>query len=294
MKKRIGLLAAALLLLAPSCQKNKSTQPVDPFEDYIARYQSISLHNTVAMDPFYVAHRLNLYLNNGKTEALRQELFHEATVTTDDNNKYVIHFEPKTAPENDYLRSGRVVVYTRGKSLSEPGTIWEVDVDANYPYFMNMGDLGVVNLKMESSDYLIEATTENAWRVRAEGLHQTLYYTGQTATWNVDMTVTQVQGGQGGHLADLRFRTEANASGENGGLAFDIQRYRYEILAPVLTMNSCNVGSKSGGEERVIQMDNYGYIGKDTLEVKFGAQFVCDPSFTMSARIDSVWTTQSY
>ncbi len=296
MKKRIGLLAAALLMLTPSCNKTTSN-PVDPFAGYIERYRNISLHNAAAMDPFYMAHRLNLYLNNGSTDALLRELFHEATIEAYDGGKYVINFDPKTAPVNDYIRYGRVIVYTDGKSLSEPGTIWEVEVDPIYPFHVDMGDYGIVNVRIESGGYTIESAAENAWQVRAEELNLALVYPTQTALWNVDVTVTQVEGGQSSQLADDHFRTEAHAgsAGENGGLTFGmLERYRYEILSPVLTMTSCNVGSKSGGEERIIKMDEYGYTGKDTLEVDFGSQFVCNPSFTMSARIDSVWTTQAF
>jgi hypothetical protein len=294
MKKRIGFPAVALFLLALSCSKSTDPKPADPFANYLVEYQKISLHNTVAMDPFQVAHRLNLYLNNGNTDALQKELFPEAKVVVEPGNRYIIRYRPKTAPANDYLRQGDLIVSTGGKSLSEPGTIWQVSTDPDSLYCLNMGDYGTIGLQPEPNGYTIEARSTNSWSIRANELTLMSTYTAQTAVWNVDATVTQVQGGESSQLADDRFQTEVNRPGENGGLTFDVQRYRYETLSPVLTMNSCNLGSRSGGKERIIKMDEYGYVGKDTLEVDFGSQFVCDPSYTMSARIDSVWTTQSF
>jgi hypothetical protein len=292
MKKRIGILAALLALIF-SCKKSTPTD-INPYAGYAEDYQNITLHNAVAMDPFYVAHRLDLYLNNGSPDTLRKELFNGASITTDDGLSYLIDFEPTAAPANDYLRYGQMIVHTHGQRLSETGAIWELAVDADSAYLMDMGGYGTIDVRIGPGGYTIEATANNAWAVRGE-VDLGMVYSAQAANWNVDAAVTQVAGGQNGHMADLRFQVETSpVPGSNGGLTFDTRRYRYETLSPMLYMLSCNLGSRSGGEERIVRMDDYGYAGKDTIETDFGTQFVCDPSFTLSTRIDSVWTTMNF
>ena len=294
MKKSLLPIFILISLVAVSCKTTRVE--TDPFATYINRYQQITLHNSLAIDPFNVSYRLNMYLNNGKSEELRLALFRDAEITTYDNKIYHIVYPGQSGrPLDDQLRAGKVIIHTGGVSLSEAGAIWQVSVDSIDPYYIDMGDEGVVDLKMELGDYVIETTQEKTWNVQANDLYYGKLYPSQTAVWNINMTVKQTQGSPNDiQIANHRFEVEANTPGLNGGLAFSVERYRYEILSPLLYMASCGFLNKSGGEERIILMDNYGFDGKDTMEVNMGAQYVCFPAYTISARIDSIWTTQYY
>jgi len=301
MKRRIGSWAVALLAgltLAFSCNKSDSADPVDPLAAYLEQYQNIDRHNVAAMDPFFVAHRLDLYLNNGATAALLAELFHQATITTEDNGTYIVNYQPTAAPEGDYLRYGKLIVDTGGESLSAPGAIWQVYTEQDsLDYVMAPDEQEVIDVRIAPGDYTIEALAADRWRVVADELFLAQVYTGGTALWSLDTEVNRVSGGEGGHPAELRFTIEAaDTPGANGGLSFGMtNRYRWQTPEPVLFMPACGSGStRSGGLERVILMDSYGYHGVDTVEVDFGREFVCNPSFSLSARVDSVWTTVHY
>lgn len=300
MKRRIGLWAVALLAgltLVPSCNKSDSAEPIDPLSTPLESYRNINRHNVAAMDPFFVAHRLDLYLNNGATGALLTELFHQATVTTEDNRTYIVDYKPTAAPVDDYLRSGKLIVDTGGASLSSPGAIWQVYTEQDsLDYVMAPDEVEAIDVRIARGDYTIEALAADRWRVVADELFLARVYSGGAALWSLDTEIARVRGGEGGHPAELRFTIKAADTPANGGLAFGMtNRYRWQTPEPVLYMPSCGPGStRSGGMERVIRMDSYGYAAVDTVEVDFGREFVCNPSFSLSARVDSVWTTVHY
>jgi hypothetical protein len=295
--KKFLLPIALLVLVLSSCSKTESK--TDWLKTYVQAYQSVSLCMDVAMDPFQVAHRLNLYLEGGETEALRQQLFPNATVKrADDGQSYTLTYtEAPSQPALDYNRSGVVIVHTHGAKLSEKNALWEIETDNEYPYFVNYPNYGYWYLVLDPKQnvYQIENNGTNRWNVRGDEFYLSDYSAGAHTNWSLDLIVTRVDNG-GANLSAASFKVESGQR-VNGGLIRENARYRYQTESPVYYSFTCGYNGKTSGKEQLLLVDNYDWAPKDSMRIDRGTNpALCRPNFEFSykSQSDTTWTIRSY
>lgn len=296
---RIILPLVAVALLFVSCDKSKSEIP-DPFEGYKGLYNLVSVQNNVAMDPFNVAYRLNIYLNAIKNnpsnaQSLRTKFFEGAEISTKDNETYTLKYTfPTQMPVNDLWRNGTVIINTHGQDLSAPNAIWEVTTDSDNPYILSINDYGVLEQRLEAGKYQITTVSENRWEVNANEMYIRMISMGLFSLWNVSVFVEQTKGGQVPDLANAEFKIETNPAVVNGGKTLYSSRIHYATLSPVLYAAACKYLSKAGGQEQIVVMDSYDLVGTDTIKYDRGRELICNPSYTITAKVDGKETTRYY
>ena len=301
--KRLVLPIIAALALLSSCNNSKG-EDYDPFAIYLEWYKLTSAQNDLALDPFNVAYRLNVYLkavaaDPRQAETLRNRFFEGAQILTKDNKTYTISYTFRTGEvRRDLNRQGDVIVHTEGADLSTPGTTWTVTTTQARPYQVNLTNYGIIEQRLSTGSYMIRTTAADQWEVVTpnDGVYMRMTAMGLYSNWYVGVKITQVQGNQTPDaLTDARFQVEILPGNENGGKNLYSSYFRYQILSPLLYQAQCTYLQKSGGEERIIPLDaNTGSVGIDSVTYDRGNQWMCNPPYSVTAKLDGQTTTRYY
>lgn len=282
-----------------SCNSG-SDNDYDSYEFYKELYQMITTQNNVAMDPFNVAYRLNIYLEEGETQAIKDKLFPTQTeIKTEDNKVYTIVYAYSEADLNrkDLARQGTLIIDTHGSKLSEENAVWEISTNSDNAYAVLLQQ-NMWGMDLFKGEYVISNQDgELSWNIQGDQLYLYLYGLAEYGhvSWGIDVNVKQVKGE--GLSDDARFAVESGVQKNSGtimGISFP---FRYEIMEPLFYSIGCNYLQKSGGKERLIAMDQHFFITpeSDTIVFNFGNNWnSCMPEFSIMAKPDSVWETRHY
>lgn len=194
--KKLFLLAT-IALIASSCFKFKSEEDDPVYEGYL---QTIAVVNqtTITLDPFNIAFRLNVLLNEGDGNAndappqVWLDLFGlpQYTAISKEGGVYTFSFLGGSG-FNDRTRIGKLSIDTGNKSLSEVGARWIITTDATDPYrlYLSNGTLTIF-----SQGYVIETVEKNKWDIHVSGFVASSSL--QSSAWSCVMTMQQDSGEQ--------------------------------------------------------------------------------------------------
>lgn len=295
MKKiRFFLMMAVVGVVAVSCMKNDVPE-TPPYQKYVDWYSIISKQNTVALEPFKVAYKLNQYIdgvtkNPGDESVIRKNLFGNATIAKD-GNTYTIEYSMSSAISGEFYRGGTVKIYTGGKILSDVGSSWSVETLTDTYFSIYSGSFTLDQL---IGNYYISVMDDYVWEVSASDIYQIMYENPYYwARWSINYTIEQTEGTA--LYADRNFEATFEYNAYNTGSSLIGGRFSYETLSPLLfsNTNGCSLGAISGGIERLILRDEYSYP-TDTVTFDYGTILKKNPACTMTYKIDGVEQTKVF
>lgn len=302
MKAKLFILSIAAGVIAFfACDSNtKNNETNDIFLDYIQWNQLATLHNDLALDPFNIAYRLNIYLKADNKDEVFEELFKGAELRVS-GNEYTVQYNAVVESQMDFARTGRVVINTYGEDFSEEDSQWQITTDNNHPYIVRRGGgYGVYEMKMNTGDYNVVSKGNKKWHIQGSGVYQLYSEVGYFTDWDINVYMTQTKGNADytSLFDEVEFELETDPSKATGGKTFYEIPLKYDIISPVIYTNKCNTYlSKTAGEERIITFNNTSLITPlDTVYYKMtkNTSNICVPLTTITGIKNGIETSRDY
>ncbi|MCD7962854.1 MAG: hypothetical protein LUF90_04720 [Rikenellaceae bacterium] len=280
MKKLITPALLSILFLS-SCLSNKNDDN-DSFHSYQQWYLLVSLQNDLVMDPFNIAYRLNIYLNETSQDT-KDNLLKGLTLTKD-GNEYILDFNPQEAPDNDLARYGRLTINTHGQDFNSEGAVWSIKTDDDNPYIVQKELYGFVEEKITNGKYTITNTGDKQWSINADRIYMRFITESLFCDWYLKVNIKQTKDGldYASLISGAEFEMETDKTSTSGGRTVYDTRFRYEIDSPVLYSSKCPYQTKAGGSETIIRMDDYDLVGQDTVIFDMGRTLNCEPQYKIT------------
>ena len=271
MKKIIPLVVLSLSVLFSSCLKNSSYKP-SPIAPGFSMYQNVQMQQLLSLDAANVAFRLNILLTTAEEQGIGYDELNTVSVEYDgttvnvanrlfgsaglseENGVWTLTFTGNTSPSESYTRSGKLIIDTKNKLLSElsNGEAWSITGDKDF--MITMGG-AVFYSDYQSPTYQITHMDDYAfrWMVSTSGF--TTYQSMNTGTpvksnWMLSIAITQ--NGVSQSYVDAR-KSTYTVSGQASGkpLGWSDVDFDYETVTALQYKASCGGSLITGGKETV-------------------------------------------
>ncbi|MCC8089407.1 MAG: hypothetical protein LIO79_09150 [Rikenellaceae bacterium] len=280
----IPIIVSGLLLF--SCMDNKNTEQ-DSFFYYQEWYKLVTLQNDMVLDPFNIAYRLNIYLN--ETDPNLQNSLLDGMKITTEGTKYILDFS-LVNKEYDLQRYGQVTIETNGEDFNSEGAVWVITTDDDYPYIVQKESYGWVEQKITNGRFTITNTGDKSWNIEANRIYLRFIDEDLFSEWDLRLNITQTSGNLTYESLALgvEFQMQTDENFISGGKNVYNMVFRYYITSPVLYSSKCPHLTKAGGSEMLIRMDDYNMIGQDTLLYDMGNTLTCLPQYKITLIKDGI------
>lgn len=287
----VFVMLAAMAATMNSCLKGDEFDNggIDPMSNGLAMFLQVNNQRMVAMDPFNVAVRFNTYLAEGKSIAVKDELFGKGVKITElADGEFSIEYESTNiSVPKDLLRNGVLNIKTYGKMLTDEGAAWVVYTPStDMEHFRVSINTGVwTGVIIAENDYVI--TNNNPAGGTEWNLMVNKFVSAplpmqkpMISSWNINADMTKDT--PGSDLASYKnslFTMKFVGTGDqNGGITFYNTKYSTDQLASFVYKPSCANPRRAivGAEKLTLTYGIGTNLQTDEVDILYGEVPSCD------------------